>query len=117
MSVLFLEYPKCSTCKRAKAWLTENGIAFDDRHIAEDNPTAEELKAWWEKSGLPLKKFFNTSGLVYKEQNLKERLPDMSEEEQLALLATNGMLVKRPLVIGEDFVLIGFKETEWERLK
>lgn len=117
MSVLFLEYPKCSTCKRAKAWLTENGITFDDRHIVEDNPTAEELKAWWEKSGLPLKKFFNTSGLVYKEQNLKERLPDMSEEEQLALLATNGMLVKRPLVIGEDFVLIGFKETEWERLK
>ena len=83
----------------------------------EDNPTAEELKAWWEKSGLPLKKFFNTSGLVYKEQNLRERLPDMSEEEQLALLATNGMLVKRPLVIGEDFVLIGFKEAEWERLK
>ena len=81
------------------------------------NPTAEELKAWWEKSGLPLKKFFNTSGLVYKEQNLKERLPDMSAEEQLALLATNGMLVKRPLVIGEDFVLIGFKEAEWERLK
>lgn len=117
MSVLFLEYPKCSTCKRAKAWLTENGIAFDDRHIVEDNPTAEELKEWWEKSGLPLKKFFNTSGLVYKEQNLKERLPDMSEEEQLALLATNGMLVKRPLVIGEDFVLIGFKEAEWERLK
>lgn len=117
MSVLFLEYPKCSTCKRAKAWLTENGITFDDRHIVEDNPTAEELKAWWEKSGLPLKKFFNTSGLVYKEQNLKERLPNMSEEEQLALLATNGMLVKRPLVIGEDFVLIGFKEAEWERLK
>ena len=105
MRILFLEYPKCSTCKRAKAWLTENGVAFDDRHIVEDNPTAEELKAWWEKSGLPLKKFFNTSGLVYK------------EEEQLALLATNGMLVKRPLVIGEDFVLIGFKEAEWERLK
>ena len=117
MSVLFLEYPKCSTCKRAKAWLTENGVTFDDRHIVEDNPTAEELNAWWEKSGLPLKKFFNTSGLVYKEQNLKERLPDMSEEEQLALLATNGMLVKRPLVIGGDFVLIGFKEAEWERLK
>lgn len=117
MSVLFLEYPKCSTCKREKAWLTENGVAFDDRHIVEDNPTAEELKEWWEKSGLPLKKFFNTSGLVYKEQNLKERLPDMSEEEQLALLATNGMLVKRPLVIGGDFVLIGFKEAEWERLK
>ena len=117
MRILFLEYPKCSTCKKAKAWLTENGVAFDDRHIVADNPTAEELKAWWEKSGLPLKKFFNTSGLVYKEQNLKERLPDMSEEEQLALLATNGMLVKRPLVIGEDFVLIGFKEAEWERLK
>ena len=117
MRILFLEYPKCSTCKRAKAWLTENGVTFDDRHIVEDNPTAEELNAWWEKSGLPLKKFFNTSGLVYKEQNLKERLPDMSEEEQLALLATNGMLVKRPLVIGEDFVLIGFKEAEWERLK
>ena len=117
MRVLFLEYPKCSTCKRAKTWLTENGVAFDDRRIVEDNPTAEELKAWWEKSGLPLKKFFNTSGLVYKEQNLKERLPDMSAEEQLALLATNGMLVKRPLVIGEDFVLIGFKEAEWERLK
>ena len=117
MRILFLEYPKCSTCKKAKAWLTENGVAFDDRPIVEDNPTAEELKAWWEKSGLPLKKFFNTSGLVYKEQNLKERLPDMSEEEQLALLATNGMLVKRPLVIGEDFVLIGFKEAEWERLK
>ena len=117
MRILFLEYPKCSTCKKAKAWLTENGVAFDDRHIVEDNPTAEELKARWEKSGLPLKIFFNTSGLVYKEQNLKERLPDMSEEEQLALLATNGMLVKRPLVIGEDFVLIGFKEAEWERLK
>ena len=102
MRVLFLEYPKCSTCKKAKAWLTENGVAFDDRHIVEDNPTAEELKAWWE---------------VYKEQNLKERLPNMSAEEQLALLATNGMLVKRPLVIGEDFVLIGFKEAEWERLK
>ena len=117
MSVLFLEYPKCSTCKKAKAWLTENGVAFDDRHIVEDNPSTEELKAWWEKSGLPLKKFFNTSGLVYKEQNLKEKLPHMSEEEQLALLATNGMLVKRPLIIGEDFVLIGFKAAEWERLK
>ena len=117
MRILFLEYPKCSTCQKAKAFLEEKGVAFDDRHIVEDNPTAEELKAWWEKSGLPLKKFFNTSGLVYKEQNLKERLPDMSEEEQLALLATNGMLVKRPLVIGEDFVLIGFKEAEWERLK
>lgn len=117
MSVLFLEYPKCSTCKKAKAWLEENGVAFADRHIVEENPTAEELKAWWEKSGLPLKKFFNTSGLLYKEQNLKEKLPQMSEAEQLALLATNGMLVKRPLVIGENFVLVGFKAAEWERLK
>lgn len=117
MSVLFLEYPKCTTCKKAKAWLETNGVAFADRHIAEENPTAAELKAWWEKSGLPLKKFFNTSGLLYKEQNLKEKLPQMTEDEQLALLATNGMLVKRPLVIGEDFVLVGFKEAEWERLK
>lgn len=117
MSVLFLEYPKCTTCKKAKAWLETNGVAFDERHIVEENPTAAELKAWWEKSGLPLKKFFNTSGLLYKEQNLKEKLPQMTEEEQLALLATNGMLVKRPLVIGENFVLVGFKEAEWERLK
>lgn len=117
MSVLFLEYPKCTTCKKAKAWLETNGVAFADRHIAEETPTAAELKVWWEKSGLPLKKFFNTSGLLYKEQNLKEKLPQMTEDEQLALLATNGMLVKRPLVIGEDFVLVGFKEAEWERLK
>lgn len=117
MEILFLEYPKCSTCKKAKAWLLENGIAFADRHIVEENPTAAELRAWQQKSGLPLKKFFNTSGLLYKEQNLKEKLPQMSEEEQFALLATNGMLVKRPLVIGEDFVLVGFKEAEWERLK
>ena len=117
MSVLFLEYPKCTTCKKAKAWLEGNGVAFDDRHIVEQNPTAEELKAWWEKSGLPLKKFFNTSGLLYKEMQLKDKLPEMSEEEQLALLSTNGMLVKRPLIIGEDFVLVGFKEAEWERLK
>lgn len=117
MSILFLEYPKCSTCKKAKAWLEGNGIAFEDRHIVEENPTAAELKAWWEKSGLPLKKFFNTSGLVYKELQLKDKLPEMSEDEQLALLATNGMLVKRPLIIGADFVLVGFKEAEWERLK
>ena len=117
MSVLFLEYPKCTTCKKAKAWLESNGVAFDDRHIVEENPTAEELKAWWEKSGLPLKKFFNTSGLLYKELQLKDKLPDMSEEEQIELLSTNGMLVKRPLVIGDDFVLVGFKEAEWEKLK
>ena len=117
MSVLFLEYPKCSTCKKAKAWLESNGVAFDDRHIVEENPSAEELKIWWQMSGLPLKKFFNTSGLLYKELQLKDKLPDMSEEEQLELLSTNGMLVKRPLIIGEDFVLVGFKEAEWERLK
>ena len=117
MSVLFIEYPPCSTCQKAKKWLTAHNVEFTSRHIKEQNPTAEELTAWIAESGLSVKKFFNTSGLVYKEQNLKERLPDMSEEEQLALLATNGMLVKRPLVIGEDFVLIGFKEAEWERLK
>lgn len=117
MSVLFLEYPKCSTCKKAKAWLESNGVAFDDRHIVEENPTAEELKIWWQMSGLPLKKFFNTSGLLYKELQLKDKLPDMSEEEQLKLLSTNGMLVKRPLVIGDNFVLVGFKEAEWDRLK
>ena len=112
-----LVYRKCSTCQKALKWLEEHKIFFEERAIVDENPTYEELKEWYGRSGLPLKKFFNTSGLVYKEQNLKERLPDMSEEEQLALLATNGMLVKRPLVIGEDFVLIGFKEAEWERLK
>ena len=117
MSVLFLEYPKCTTCKKAKAWLEGNSVAFDDRHIVENNPTAKELKAWWEKSGLPLKKFFNTSGLLYKELKLKDKIPTMTEEEQIELLSTNGMLVKRPLIIGEDFVLVGFKEAEWDRLK
>ena len=117
MSVLFLEYPKCTTCKKAKAWLETNAVAFTDRHIVEQNPTAEELKAWWKKSGLPLKKFFNTSGLLYKELKLKDKLPEMSEEEQIELLSTNGMLVKRPLIIGEDFVLVGLKEAEWDRLK
>ena len=111
--MLFLEYPKCSTCKKAKNWLESNGVEFEDRHIVENNPTAEELKVWYEKSGLPLKKFFNTSGLLYKEMKLKDKLPAMSEEEQLQLLATNGMLVKRPLLIGGDTVLIGFKEAEW----
>ena len=94
--MLFLEYPKCSTCKKAKNWLESNGVEFEDRHIVENNPTAEELKAWYEKSGLPLKKFFNTSGLKYKELGLKDKLPNMTEEEQLNLLGTDGMLVKRP---------------------
>ena len=116
--MLFLEYPKCSTCKKAKNWLESNGVEFEDRHIVENNPTAEELKVWYEKSGLPLKKFFNTSGLKYKELGLKDKLPNMTEEEQLNLLGTEGMLVKRPLVIGDDFVLIGFKEPQWaEKLK
>ncbi len=116
--MLFLEYPKCSTCKKAKNWLESNGVEFEDRHVVENNPTADELKAWYEKSGFPLKKFFNTSGLKYKELGLKDKLPDMTEEEQINLLATDGMLVKRPLVIGDDFVLIGFKEAQWaEKLK
>ena len=117
MSVLFLEYPRCTTCKKAKAWLESNHVAFEDRHIVENNPSAEELKTWWQMSGLPLKKFFNTSGLLYKELQLKDKIPTMTEEEQIELLSTNGMLVKRPLIIGEDFVLVGFKEAEWERLK
>lgn len=111
--MLFLQYPPCSTCQKAKKWLDGRGAAYEDRHIKENNPTYEELKAWYEKSGLPLKKFFNTSGLVYKSLNLKEKLPSMTEEEQLRLLASDGMLVKRPLLIGEDFVLTGFKESEW----
>ena len=116
--MLFLEYPPCSTCQKAKKWLDAQGIAYTDRHIKELNPSYEELKAWYEKSGLPLKKFFNTSGLVYKNLGLKDKLPTMSEEEQLRLLATDGMLVKRPLVVGEDFILTGFKEAEWiEKLK
>ena len=115
--MLFLEYPKCSTCKKAKKWLDEQDISYEDRHIIEDNPTVEELKDWHERSGLPLKQFFNTSGMLYKQMDLKEKLPQMTEDEQLKLLATNGMLVKRPLVVGEDFVLTGFKEAEWEQLK
>jgi len=112
--MLFLEYPPCSTCKKAKKWLDDHGIAYTDRHIKEDNPTYEELKQWYAASGLPLKRFFNTSGLVYKSLNLKEKLPAMSEEEQLRLLASDGMLVKRPLLIGDDVVIIGFRESEWE---
>lgn len=117
MGVLFLEYPKCSTCKKAKKWLEDNSVEFADRHIKEENPTAEELSEWHKKSGLPLKKFFNTSGVLYKELKLKDKLPEMSESEQLELLSTDGMLVKRPLIIGENFVLVGFKEAEWEKLK
>ena len=112
--MLFLEYPKCSTCKKAKKWLDEQGISYEDRHIIEDNPTVEELKDWHERSGLPLKRFFNTSGMKYRELGLKDKLPEMSEEEQYELLATDGMLVKRPILINGDKVLTGFKEAEWE---
>jgi len=114
MNVLFLEYPKCSTCKKAKKWLDTHNISYTDRHIKEQNPTINELKAWHEKSGLELKKFFNTSGLIYKEMGLKDKLPAMSPDEQYALLATDGMLVKRPLIVTDDTVLTGFKEAEWE---
>ena len=114
--MVFLQYPPCSTCKKAKAWLDARGIAYEDRHIKENNPTYEELKTWQAKSGLPLKRFFNTSGLKYKELNLRERLPEMSEEEQLRLLASDGMLVKRPILVTESAVLVGFKEAEWEKL-
>ena len=116
MSMLFLEYPKCTTCKKAKKWLNDHEAKFEDRDIKEKNPTAEELKTWYQKSGLPLKRFFNTSGMLYKSMQLKDRLPDMSEEEQLALLAADGMLVKRPLLIKGDTVLVGFKEADWERV-
>ena len=112
--MLVLVYRKCSTCLKALKWLEDNGVAFEERPIVEQNPTYEELKTWHEKSGLPLKKFFNTSGLLYKDLGLKDKLPQMSEDEQLRLLATNGMLVKRPLVVGENFVLTGFREKEWE---
>ena len=111
--VLFVEYPKCSTCQKAKKWLLENQVEFEDRHIVEDNPSKEELKVWYEKSGLPLKRFFNTSGMKYKELKLKDKLPDMTEEEQLELLASDGMLVKRPVLVGDNFVLTGFEEKEW----
>jgi arsenate reductase len=112
--MVFLCYPKCSTCKKAQAWLDQRGIPYELRLIREENPSAEELKEWQIRSGLPLKRFFNTSGLQYKALNLKEKLPRMSEEEQLALLASDGMLVKRPLLVSEDFVLAGFREAEYE---
>ena len=115
--MLFIQYPPCSTCQKAKKWLDANGIAYEDRHIKENKPTYEELKTWYTVSGLPLKKFFNTSGLLYKSLQLKDKLPTMSEEEQLRLLATDGMLVKRPIVVKGDLVLAGFKESDWEKLK
>ena len=111
--MLFICYPKCSTCQKAKKWLEEQNIEYTQRHIVEENPTYDELKEWHAKSGLPLKKFFNTSGLLYKEMKLKDKLTFMSEEEQLQLLATNGMLVKRPLLVNGDKILVGFKEVEW----
>jgi arsenate reductase len=117
MSVLFLEYPKCSTCKKAKKWLDEHGVEYTDRHIVEDNPTAEELSTWQQMSELPARRFFNTSGVKYRELNVKAQLDaGMSDAEAFALLATDGMLVKRPLVVGDDFVLTGFKEAAWEEV-
>lgn len=112
--MLFVHYPKCTTCQKAKKWLEANGLTFTERHIKEANPTLEELKEWHKKSGLPLKKFFNTSGMVYRSMELKDKLPSMPEEEQYALLASDGMLVKRPIIVTEDTVLIGFKESEWK---
>ena len=111
--MLFICYPKCSTCQKAKKWLEANNIEYNERHIVEDNPTYDELKEWYAKSGLPIKKFFNTSGLLYKEMKLKDKLPSMSEEEQLKLLASNGMLVKRPVIVNGDTVLVGFREADW----
>lgn len=113
--MLFVEYPKCSTCQKAKKWLDSHEAVYTDRHIKEQNPTVEELQEWHQRSGLPLKKFFNTSGMLYKEMGLKDKLSSMSEEEQYALLAMDGMLVKRPILVSEDWVLVGFKEKEWEK--
>ena len=114
--MLYLEYPKCSTCKKAKKWLESNNISFEQRDITKQNPNKEELEAWHKKSGLPLKRFFNTSGNVYKELGLKDKLKDMTEQEQYEILATNGMLVKRPVVVTDDTVLLCFKEEEWKKL-
>lgn len=115
--MLFIEYPKCTTCQKAKKWLENSGVSYTDRHIKEENPTETELREWYEKSGLPLRKFFNTCGKLYKEMNLKEKLASMSEEEQIQLLATDGMLVKRPILVTKDMVLVGFKEEEWEKIR
>ena len=117
MERLFIEYPKCSTCRKAKKYLEEHQVTFEDRHIVENNPTAEELQEWIRRSGLPVKRFFNTSGKMYKEMELKNKLPKMSEEEQITLLANDGMLVKRPLLVEDDRVLIGFKEAEKKKKK
>lgn len=114
--MLFIQYPPCSTCQKAKKWLDAHGLSYTERHIKEDNPTYEELKAWYQRSGMPLKKFFNTSGLLYKSMQLKDKLPAMTEEEQLRLLATDGMLVKRPIIVTDELILTGFKESEWEML-
>ena len=114
--MLFVEYPKCSTCQKAKKWLDQHQVPYTDRHIAEENPTAAELKEWYERSGLELKRFFNTSGRLYKEMGLKDRLPQMTDQEKIELLASDGMLVKRPLIVEEHFVLAGFKEKEWEEV-
>ena len=111
----FVCYPKCTTCQKAKAWLDAHGIAYELRDIKLDRPTRDELTAWYQASGLPLKKFFNTSGLLYKSMELKTKLPDMTEDEMLSLLATDGMLVKRPILVGDDTVLVGFKEAEWDK--
>ncbi len=111
----FIQYAKCTTCQKAKKWLDANGVVYTDRPIKEQNPTADELRLWYEKSGLPLRRFFNTSGLLYKQMALKDKLPEMTEDEMIALLASDGMLVKRPLLVGGDFVLVGFKETEWAK--
>ena len=117
MKYLFVNYPKCSTCVKARKWLEENGIEFESRHIVENNPTKDELKKWIELSKQPIKKFFNTSGILYREMNLKEKVAENNEDELLEILSSNGMLVKRPLLIGKDTVLIGFKEKEWETIK
>ena len=114
--MLFVEYPKCSTCKKAKAWLDSRDIEYDDRHIVEDNPTVDELRLWHKMSDLPLRRFFNTSGMLYRDLQLKDKLPTMSEDEMYDLLATNGMLVKRPLLVLDDTVLVGFREKEWAAL-
>lgn len=114
--VLFVEYPKCTTCQKAKKWLEANGISFTDRHIKEDNPTKEELTQWYQRSGLPIKRFVNTSGMLYREMKLKDRIPQMTDDEILELLSSDGMLVKRPILVGEDFVTTGFKEDTWKSI-